>query len=140
MGVIACRRMLGATVLCSVLLAPAAARANSTVVTTLSAESPITAGRGWLIWSVHSGNGWSLEGFHDGRIATLGVASRPQPFDAQVGTNAAGAPVVTYSRCRVTPATEDAGLVSADITGSESTPLMWPQVLTLTLSKVGLKV
>jgi len=110
MGVIACRRMLGATVLCSVLLAPAAARANSTVVTTLSAESPITAGRGWLIWSVHSGNGWSLEGFHDGRIATLGVASRPQPFDAQVGTNAAGAPVVTYSRCRVTPAMEDAGL------------------------------
>jgi len=110
MGVIACRRMLGATVLCSVLLAPAAARANSTVVTTLSAESPISAGRGWLIWSVHSGNGWSLEGFHDGRIATLGVASRPQPFDAQVGTNAAGAPVVTYSRCRVTPAMEDAGL------------------------------
>ena len=35
---------------------------------------------------------------------------RPQPFDAQVGTDAAGAPVVTYSRCRVTPEMEDAGL------------------------------
>jgi hypothetical protein len=38
------------------------------------------------------------------------VATRPQPFDASVGTDAAGAPVVTYSRCRVTPAMEDEGL------------------------------
>ncbi len=102
--------MLGAAAVCWALLAPAAAPANSTVIATLSAESPISAGQGWLVWSVRSGTGWSLESFHDGRLAALPVATRPQPFDAQVGTDAAGAPVVTYSRCRVTPAMEDAGL------------------------------
>ncbi len=109
MGVIPSRRVLGAAAVCCALLAPSAARANATVITTLSAESPISAGHGWLVWSVRSGAGWSLVGFHHGRLATLPVAARPQPFDAQVGTNAAGAPVVTYSRCRVTPAMEDAG-------------------------------
>lgn len=109
MGVIGSWRGLGAAAVCCALLAPAAARANSPVIATLSAESPISAGQGWLVWSVHSGAGWSLEGFHEGRLATLPVATRPQPFDAQVGTDAAGAPVVTYSRCRVTPAMEDAG-------------------------------
>jgi hypothetical protein len=92
------------------LLAPTAARANSTVIATLSAESPISAGQGWLVWSVRGATGWSLEGFHEGRLAALPVVTRPQPFDAHLGTDAAGAPVVTYSRCRVTPATEDAGL------------------------------
>jgi hypothetical protein len=110
MGVAGSRRVLGAAAICCALLAPAAARANSTVIASLSAESPISAGEGWLVWSVRSATGWSLEGFHDGRLATLPVATRPQPFDAQVGTNVAGAPVVTYSRCRVTPAMEDAGL------------------------------
>ncbi|HUB72776.1 MAG TPA: hypothetical protein VL979_01915 [Solirubrobacteraceae bacterium] len=33
----------------------------------------------------------------------LPVASRPQPFDATVGTDARGAPVVVFSRCRRTP-------------------------------------
>jgi hypothetical protein len=110
MRVIGSRRALGVAAVCCALLAPAAARANSTVVTTLTDESPISAGEGWLVWRVGSGSGWSLEGFHDGRIATLPVASRPEPLDAQVGTDAAGATVVTYSRCRVTPAMEDAGL------------------------------
>src|SRR5271155_2284921 len=121
MGVIASRRVLGAAAVCCALLAPAVARANSTVIATLSAESPISAGHGWLIWSVRSGTGWSLESFHDGRGATLPVANRPQPFDAQVGTNAAGAPVVTFSRCRVTPAMEDAGLYVKG-TGTLATP------------------
>jgi hypothetical protein len=102
--------VLGAAAVCCALLAPAAARANTTPIATLNAESPISAGRGWLVWSVRSGTGWSLEGFHEGRLVSLPVAPRPQPFDAQVGTNADGAPVVTYSRCRVTPKMEDAGL------------------------------
>ena len=110
MGAIGTRRALGAAAVCCALFAPAAARANSTLVATLPAESPVSAGQGWLIWSVRGVTGWSLEGFHDGLLTTLPVATRPQPFDAQVGTNAAGVPVVTYSRCRVTPAMEDAGL------------------------------
>jgi hypothetical protein len=112
--------MLGAAAVCCALLAPAAARANSTPIATLSAESPISAGQGWLVWSERSGTGWSLEGFHGGRVVTLPVPARPEPFDAQVGTNADGAPVVTYSRCRVTPKMEDAGLdVSATGTLAE---------------------
>jgi hypothetical protein len=121
MAVIGRRRVLSAAAVCCALLAPAAARANSTAIATLSAESPISAGQGWLVWSVRSGSGWSLEGFHEGRLATLPLATRPQPFDAQVGTNAAGAPVVTYSRCRVTPAMEDAGL-SVKGTGTLAAP------------------
>jgi hypothetical protein len=85
------------------------------VVATLSAETPISAGHGWLILSVRGATGWSLQSFHDGRVATLPVSTRPQPFDAQVGTDPAGAPVVTYSRCRVTPQMQDAGLY---VTGS----------------------
>ena len=110
MRVTAGRRVLGAAAVCCALLAPAAARANSAVIATLSAETPISAGHGWLVWSVPSAGGWALEGFHHGRLATLPVATRPQPFDAQVGTDAGGAPVVTYSRCRVAPAMEDEGL------------------------------
>lgn len=102
--------MLGVAAVCCALLAPAAARANSAVIASLSAETPVSGGHGWLVWSVASAGGWSLESFHEGRLATLPVAMRPQPFDAQVGTDAAGAPVVTYSRCRVTPVMEDAGL------------------------------
>jgi hypothetical protein len=102
--------VLGAAAVCCALLAPAAARASSTPIATLSAESPISAGQGWLVWSVRSGDGWSLDGYHGGRVVGLPVAPRPQPFDAEVGSNADGAPVVTYSRCRVTPKMEDAGL------------------------------
>ena len=102
--------VLGATAVCCALLAPAAARANSTPIATLSAESPISAGQGWLVWSARAATGWSLEGFHEGRVVSLPVAPRPHPFDAQVGTDADGAPVVTFSRCRVTPKMEDAGL------------------------------
>ena len=113
--------MLGWAAVCCTLLAPPAARANSTVIATLSAESPISAGHGWLVWSARSATGWSLDGFHDGRLAALPVATRPQPFDAQVGTDAAGAPVATYSRCRVTPAMEGAGLYAKG-TGTLATP------------------
>jgi hypothetical protein len=110
MGGIRSRLVLGAATVCCAFLAPAAAGANTTAIATLSAESPISAGQGWLVWSVRSGARWTLEGFHDGRVVSLPVAARPQPFDAQVGTDADGAPIVTYSRCRVTPTMEDAGL------------------------------
>jgi hypothetical protein len=113
--------VLGAATVCCALLAPAAARANAMPIATLNAESPISAGQGWLVWSVRSGTGWSLEGFHEGRLVTLPVAARPQPFDAQVGTNADGAPVVTYSRCHITPKMEDAGLYVPG-TGTLSAP------------------
>ena len=75
MGAIEGRRVLGAAAVCCALLAPAAARANSTVIATLSAESPISAGEGWLIWSVPSGTGWALEGLHHGRLWTIDASA-----------------------------------------------------------------
>ena len=110
MGGIRSRLVLGAATVCCAFLSPAVARANTTAIATLSAESPISAGQGWLVWSVRSATGWSLDGYYGGRVVSLPVAPRPQPFDAQVGTNADGAPVVTYSRCRATPKMEDDGL------------------------------
>jgi len=92
------------------IAAPAAAHASSAPIATLSAESPISAGGGWIVWSVPRAGGWALTAYHQGRMLSLPVATRPQPFDAHVGTNASGAPVVTFSRCRVTPHMQDAGL------------------------------
>jgi hypothetical protein len=67
------------------------------------AEVPISAGGGWLLWSVPVGTTWGLDAYHDGTIQALPVARRPQPFDVNVGTDAHGKPVATFSRCSKTP-------------------------------------
>jgi hypothetical protein len=81
----------------------ASAGAMPAVVATVTAETPISAGSGWLVWSVPAGAGWVLDAYHAGVVAQLPIAPRPQPFDASVGTDASGAPVVTFSRCARTP-------------------------------------
>ncbi|MCW3033830.1 MAG: hypothetical protein JWM60_2175, partial [Solirubrobacterales bacterium] len=53
--------------------------------------------------------GWALMAYHDGRVAQLPVALREQPFDAGVGSDAGGAPVVTFSRCRRVPSVRTVG-------------------------------
>ncbi|MEA2297336.1 MAG: hypothetical protein QOF77_272 [Solirubrobacteraceae bacterium] len=73
------------------------------VIASLTADAPIAAGGGWLLWSVPAPGGWALEGSHAGVTRPLAAAPRPQPFDLSVGTSAAGAPVVTFSRCAKTP-------------------------------------
>jgi len=95
-------------ILCSALALSACAAASALAdaadtVATLNTNVPISAGRGWLVWSVPVAGGWGLVAYHQGQISTLPVAPRPQPFDAGVGTDANGAPVVTFSRCVHTP-------------------------------------
>jgi hypothetical protein len=75
----------------------------------VSADVPIAAGDGWLIWSVPVEGGWGLEAYRNGELTELPLAPRPQPFDLKVGTDRRGAPVATFSRCTRTPRMESVG-------------------------------
>ena len=59
----------------------------------------MSAHGGWIVWSRRSGSRWRLVAWRDGKARTLPVASRGEPFDADVGTDARGHAVVTFSRC-----------------------------------------
>jgi hypothetical protein len=84
-------------------------------VAIVGAETPISAGGGWLLWSVRASGGWGLEAYHEGRSQALPVRPRPQPFDVSVGTDARGAAVATFSRCARTPKMRDVG--ETEVTG-----------------------
>jgi hypothetical protein len=81
---------------------PAAGAAGSPLAT-VDAATPLSAGNGWLVWSAPEGRQWTLMAYHSGSVVRLPVSPRPQPFDASVGTDVAGRPVVTFSRCARTP-------------------------------------
>lgn len=84
--------------------APSSAAAESgTAIASVTADTPVSAGSGWVVWSTPVAGGWQLEVYHAGAVSALDIAPRPEPFDASVGTNAKGAPVVTFSRCTTTP-------------------------------------
>jgi hypothetical protein len=75
----------------------------------ISADVPISAGGGWVLWSVPVNGRWGLDAYHEGAVGTLRVASRAEPFDVNVGTNIKGKPVATFSRCTRTPKTDNDG-------------------------------
>lgn len=109
-------RLIG--ILCSALAfcvyCAACALADPGPIASLSTNVPISAGQGWLVWSVPVAGGWGLNAYHLGQISPLPVAPRPQPFDVSVGTSADGAPVATFSRCLHTPAISEAGQIEPD--------------------------
>lgn len=80
-----------------------ASASTSAPVAAVGGVTPLSGGDGWLVWSAPSSSGWVLMGLHDGVAATLPATPRPAPFDASVGTDAQGAPVVVFSRCARTP-------------------------------------
>jgi hypothetical protein len=86
-----------------------AGQASAAPVATVTAATPLSGGGGWLVWSARRGSGYVLMGFRDGVTRQLRAAPRPQPFDAAVGSDAAGAPVVTFSRCARTPVMRTVG-------------------------------
>jgi hypothetical protein len=79
------------------------ARAAEPPLATVDAATPLSAGSGWLVWSAPEGSQWVLMAYHAGSVVRLPVPPRAQPFDASVGTDVAGLPVVTFSRCARTP-------------------------------------
>lgn len=96
-------------VVMSIGASPAIAASPPLAIASLSADAPISAGSGWLIWSAPADGSWQLKAYHNGTITTLPVAPRPQPFDVNVGTNAHGSPVATFSRCARTPRMQNVG-------------------------------
>jgi hypothetical protein len=78
-------------------------------IATLTAESPISAGQGWLIWSAPENGGWTLHAYHSGRVSLVPTSPRPEPFDATVGSDARGRAVATFSRCTHTPTMDGTG-------------------------------
>ncbi len=88
---------------------PAVATQLPRTIAPISAEAPVSAGGGWLLWSAPVSAGWGLDAYHDGTIQALPVAPRPQPFDISVGTDIHGKPVATFSRCQKTPKMELVG-------------------------------
>jgi hypothetical protein len=107
-----------AALACGVQAAPAgaeSARASpaggaSGAIASVTAETPISAGAGWLVWSVPVAGGWALDAYHHETVSQLPAAPRPQPFDASVGSDETGAPVVVFSRCARTPEMRDVGI------------------------------
>jgi hypothetical protein len=81
----------------------AAAGAVGLPLATVDAATPLSAGNGWLVWSAPEGRQWTLMAYHAGSVVRLPISPRAQPFDASVGTDVAGLPVVTFSRCAQTP-------------------------------------
>lgn len=79
------------------VLAPAS---RAQTLATLTTSVPVSAGAGWVVWSVPvAGGGWGLAAWRDGRVRRLPVLRRADPFDVDVGTDARGNAVVTFTRC-----------------------------------------
>jgi hypothetical protein len=80
-----------------------AASASPQTLASVTVRSPIGAYGGWVVWSAPVSGGWGLDAYHAGEIKALRVAPRAQPFDVDLGTNAFGEVVATFSRCTKTP-------------------------------------
>jgi hypothetical protein len=99
------------------LAAPAAAaESGDTALAPAPATAGITAYSGQVILSQldPATNKWALVRLQNGALTPLPVAEQSVPFDADAGPDAAGNPVVVYSRCSVEPSaeTETVGLTA----------------------------
>jgi hypothetical protein len=89
-----------------VLCGAQAASASPQTLASVTVRSPIGAYGGWVVWSAPASGGWGLDAYHEGKVKALRVAPRAQPFDVNLGTNASGEVVATFSRCVKTRATK----------------------------------
>lgn len=85
--------------------APACARAADVDLAPAANTAAITAYDGQVVLSRldPATRRWSLVRWHAGVVDVLPVAPRSVPFDADAGSDAAGNPVVVYSRCAQDP-------------------------------------
>jgi hypothetical protein len=94
-----------AIVASALALGTSVARADEQVIGPAPGASGISAYGGWVVWSERDTvtSMWRLMRWHAGQIARLPVPPRSVPFDADAGPDAAGRPVVVYSRCSHDP-------------------------------------
>jgi hypothetical protein len=104
-------------------LAPAPAQAADTVLAPAADTAGITAYAGQVILSRRdpATSRWALVRWHAGIVDVLPVPERSVPFDADAGSDAAGKPVVVYSRCRQDP-TELSGSAGGEDFGAGPAP------------------
>jgi hypothetical protein len=95
--------MLRFLVIALALVAALPAAAQATAITTTTGDAKLSAAGGWLVWSEPEANAWRLVGLKDGATRTFEVPARPQPFDVDLGTDARGRIVATYTRCATYP-------------------------------------
>lgn len=98
-------RGAGVALLAALLAAsPAAAQQvpAETVLDTVNASTPVSAYGGAAVWSSFdaASKRYRLRVYRDGRVTDVPVAPRRSPFDADVGPDRTGQPVIVYSRCR----------------------------------------
>jgi len=88
------------------------AQAADTVLSPAPNTSGITAYAGQVVLSQvdPATNKWALVRLQNGAFSPLPVAERTVPFDADAGPDAAGNPVVVYSRCAQEPGVGGGGL------------------------------
>ncbi|HET8535643.1 MAG TPA: hypothetical protein VFL73_00565, partial [Solirubrobacteraceae bacterium] len=79
-----------------VLAAPAGAQE----IAQINDQVPISAHAGWVAWSAKVNGRYRLFSWHDGLTRMQLVPGRSRPFDVDVGTDARGRAIATYSRCR----------------------------------------
>lgn len=81
--------------------APAAHAVTATPLTTVAADTPISAYGGWVAWSEQGADGmYRIVAWHDGVKTTLNyIAPRSVPFDLDLGPGPAARPGITFSRC-----------------------------------------
>lgn len=76
------------------------AQASGDVIATVAAPSPLSAYGGRLVWSEPDGHGaFRLMTWQAGTAAAVPIASRSEPFDADLGPGPDGRTVAVYSRC-----------------------------------------
>jgi hypothetical protein len=90
-----------------VIAAPADGQtpAGEVVLDTVNANTPVSAYGGVAVWSAFdpASKTYRLRAYRGGHVSDVPVPPRRSPFDADVGPDATGQPVVVYSRCRVDP-------------------------------------
>jgi hypothetical protein len=79
------------------------ARAAPFAIAPVASDGPISAYGGWVVWSTPVEGGWGLTAWHDGKVLPVRVVPRAQPFDLDLGPDAKGRVVATFSRCSNTP-------------------------------------
>jgi hypothetical protein len=94
------RRLIGFTL---ALAAIGAAPAHAADEAKLDRSSPIAAYGGRLAWSAYDSatKQYALVTKFQGVVTPVPIATRPVPFDVDLGPSASGSTVAAYSRCRV---------------------------------------